>query len=82
MGFLNKGSEKAKGQSADPVLTRLVAEDTVSWVRKPHLRNLYLLLVPAAIGIEITSGFDSQLINALQIVPSWIECELGNVVAW
>lgn len=73
MGFLNKGSEKAKGQTADPVLTRLVAEDTVSWVRKPHLRNLYLLLVPAAIGIEITSGFDSQLINALQIVPSWIE---------
>ena len=82
MGFLNKGSEKAKGQTADPVLTRLVAEDTVSWVRKPHLRNLYLLLVPAAIGIEITSGFDSQLINALQIVPSWIECEYESVVRW
>ncbi|KAF1973440.1 general substrate transporter [Bimuria novae-zelandiae CBS 107.79] len=72
MGILTQGSSKAKGQSADPVLTRLVAEDTVSWVRKPHLRSLYLLLVPAAIGIEITSGFDSQLINALQIVPSWI----------
>ncbi|KAF9731464.1 hypothetical protein PMIN06_000430 [Paraphaeosphaeria minitans] len=70
---ITRGSSKAKGQTADPVLTRLVAEDTVSWVRKPHLRNLYLLLVPAAIGIEITSGFDSQLINALQIVPSWID---------
>ncbi|KAL1602709.1 hypothetical protein SLS60_006130 [Paraconiothyrium brasiliense] len=69
---ITKGSSKAKGHTADPVLTRLVAEDTVSWARKPHLRNLYLMLVPAAIGIEITSGFDSQLINALQIVPSWI----------
>lgn len=73
---ITKGSRKAKGQTADPVLSRLVAEDTVSWVRKPHLRNLYLLLVPAAIGIEITSGFDSQLINALQIVPSWITCKM------
>ena len=75
MDLLNKGGKKAKGHSADPVLTRLVAEDHVSWMRKPNLRNLYLLLVPAAIGIEITSGFDSQLINALQIVPSWITCE-------
>lgn len=24
-------------------------------------------------GIEMTSGFDSQMINALQIVPSWVE---------
>lgn len=66
---------KAKGSVGDPVLTRLVEEDTVSWMRKKNLRNLYLLLVPAAIGIEITSGFDSQLINALQIVPSWIKCK-------
>lgn len=79
MGILNQGSSKAKGQAGDPVLTRLVDEDTVSWVRKPHLRNLYLLLVPAAIGIEITSGFDSQLINALQIVPSWIKCKIARI---
>lgn len=79
MGILNQGSGKAKGQAGDPVLTRLVDEDTVSWVRKPHLRNLYLLLVPAAIGIEITSGFDSQLINALQIVPSWIKCKIVRI---
>lgn len=73
MGII-KGN-KTKGQTADPVLTRLVAEDTTSWIKKPNLRSLYLLLVPAAIGIEITSGFDSQLINALQIVPSWITCK-------
>ncbi|KAF2019199.1 general substrate transporter [Aaosphaeria arxii CBS 175.79] len=62
---------KPKATAADPVLTRIVEQDTVSWIRKPNLRRLYLLLVPAAIGIEITSGFDSQLINALQIVPAW-----------
>ncbi|KAF2108388.1 general substrate transporter [Lophiotrema nucula] len=61
----------SKGNAGDPVLTRIVEQDKVSWVKKPNLRTLYLLLVPAAIGIEITSGFDSQLINALQIVPTW-----------
>jgi MFS family permease len=25
-------------------------------------------------GIEITSGFDSQIINTVQIVPSWNKC--------
>lgn len=76
MGIINQVKHgKAKGTTADPVLTRIVEEDAVSWIRKPNLRNLYFLLVPAAIGIEITSGFDSQLINALQIVPSWITCK-------
>lgn len=64
----------SKGTAGDPVLTRIVEQDKVSWISKPNLRNLYLLLVPAAIGIEITSGFDSQLINALQIVPTWKTC--------
>ncbi|KAI9050009.1 hypothetical protein LZ554_006154 [Drepanopeziza brunnea f. sp. 'monogermtubi'] len=55
----------------DPVVTRLVAEDKVSWYRKKNLRNLYLLLFPTCMGIEITSGFDSQLINALQGIEPW-----------
>jgi hypothetical protein len=67
---------KPKETTGDPVVTRLVAEDKVSWIRKPNLRTLYFLLVPAAIGIEITSGFDSQLINALQIVPTWLTCKI------
>jgi sugar porter (SP) family MFS transporter len=73
MGIVNKIKEgKAPGSGADPILTRIVQEDSTSWIKKRNLRNLYFLLVPACIGIEITSGFDSQLINALQIVPSWI----------
>lgn len=74
MGVLDKLKTKESGAS-DPILTRLVAEDTVPWYKKPQLRSLYFLLFPACMGIEVTSGFDSQMINALQIVPSWAECK-------
>ncbi|KAI1148747.1 general substrate transporter [Nemania diffusa] len=67
-----KSAEKAQTGASDPILTRLVDEDKVPWYRKPNLRMLYFLLFPTCMGIELTSGFDSQLINALQIVPSWI----------
>jgi len=53
----------------DPVLSRIVAEDKIPWWKKPNLRILYFLLLPTCMGIEITSGFDSQMINALQV--SW-----------
>ena len=62
--------------AADPIVTTLSQQDHVSWWRKKNLRTLYFLLFPACMGIELTSGFDSQLINALQIVPSWIDCTL------
>ncbi|KAI1505987.1 guanine deaminase [Biscogniauxia marginata] len=64
---------KAETGASDPILTRLANEDKVPWYRKPNLRLLYLLLFPTCMGIELTSGFDSQMINALQIVPSWNE---------
>ncbi|KAJ2988842.1 hypothetical protein NUW58_g3769 [Xylaria curta] len=67
-----KSADKAQTGESDPILTRLANEDTVPWYRKPNLRLLYFLLFPTCMGIELTSGFDSQLINALQIVPSWI----------
>lgn len=59
---------------ADPILTRLVLQDTVPWYRKRNLRILYLLLLPTCIGIEMTSGFDSQMINAVQISEEWQKC--------
>jgi hypothetical protein len=81
-GKIKAGGSKGKGTTADPLVTRLAQEDTVSWIKKPNLRNLYFLLVPAAIGIEITSGFDSQLINALQIVPAWVHCQSRFLRFW
>jgi hypothetical protein len=64
----------ALGNEVDPILTRLVDEDKVRWWKKPNLRLLYLLLYPTCMGIEITSGFDSQMINSLQLVPAWKIC--------
>lgn len=66
------------GASADPIVTRLANADKVPWYRKPNLRALYFLLFPTCMGIELTSGFDAQMINALQIVPSWVECEFDE----
>jgi hypothetical protein len=62
-------------EGSDPVLTRIVDEDHVSWYKKPNLRSLYFLLFPTCMGIEITSGFDSQLINTAQGITAWKKCE-------
>ncbi|KAF2280053.1 hexose transporter-like protein [Westerdykella ornata] len=55
-----------KAALSDPILSRLVAEDTVPWYRKPNMRLMYLWLFLCCMGVEMTSGFDSQLINTLQ----------------
>ncbi len=60
---------------SDNVIHRLAMNDPTPWWRKPNLRSLYVLLFPCVIGIEMTSGFDSQIINAVQIVPAWKECK-------
>jgi len=70
MGLIDLGHE------ADPILTQIVEEDKVKWWKKPNLRLLYLLLYPTCMGIEITSGFDSQMINGLQFIPAWNKCEV------
>lgn len=64
----------SKANQVEPVLTRLVEQDTVPWYRKRNLRVLYALLLPTCIGIEMTSGFDSQMINTVQIAPTWQKC--------
>ncbi|KAL8366513.1 hypothetical protein RB595_005011 [Gaeumannomyces hyphopodioides] len=62
----------ATGMS-DPILTRMVAEDKVPWYKKPHLRIMYLYLFLCCMGVEMTSGFDSQLINTLQLTPTFLK---------
>jgi hypothetical protein len=54
------------GHGADPIVTRLVEQDKVPWYKKPNLRGMYVYLFIVCMGVEITSGFDSQLINTLQ----------------
>ncbi|KAL4722103.1 hypothetical protein ACLX1H_010873 [Fusarium chlamydosporum] len=54
------------GSAADPIVTRLVEEDKTPWYKKPNLRMMYVWLFFCCMGVEMTSGFDSQLINTLQ----------------
>ncbi len=64
----------AQEQHVDPRLARIAGADTRPWYRKPNLRFLYLVMLPTALGVEWTSGFDSSMMNSLQAVKSWSEC--------
>ncbi|CAJ2502915.1 Uu.00g103090.m01.CDS01 [Anthostomella pinea] len=55
----------------DNIVHRMAMDDKVPWYQKKHLRYLYFMLFPCLMGIEMTSGFDSQIINAVQLVPAW-----------
>ncbi|SPN99286.1 related to hexose transporter protein [Cephalotrichum gorgonifer] len=59
------------GNTADPIVSRLVSEDKVPWYKKPNLRVMYIWLFLCCMGVEMTSGFDSQLINTLQFSQSF-----------
>lgn len=72
-------TDKAKvnvGAAGDPIVTHLVAEDKVAWYKKPNLRYMYIWLFLCCMGVEMTSGFDSQLINTLQYSQSWHKCNI------
>jgi hypothetical protein len=60
--------------TSDPIVSRMVAEDKVPWYKKPNLRLMYLCLFFCCMGVEMTSGFDSQLINVLQFSGPFNEC--------
>ncbi|KAF3935020.1 hypothetical protein ABW20_dc0103466 [Dactylellina cionopaga] len=59
------------GNPADPIVTALVEKDKIPWYKKKNLRYLYLVMFPTCIGIEMTSGFDSSMVNGLQAVANW-----------
>ncbi|EPQ58905.1 general substrate transporter [Gloeophyllum trabeum ATCC 11539] len=54
-----------------PLLSRLTKEDRTPWYRKRNLRLLYLVMIPTCLGTEMTSGFDSSMMNGLQAVEAW-----------
>ena len=64
------------GTAADPIVPRLVSEDRVPWYKKRNLRLMYLWLFLCCMGVEMTSGFDSQLINTLQFAQTFQKCTL------
>lgn len=48
--------------AAADLVSRLAAQDTTPWYKKPNLRFLYLVLMPTCIGVEMTSGYVCQLL--------------------
>lgn len=63
------------GHTADPIVTRLVEEDKVPWYKKRNMRIMYVWLFLCCMGVEMTSGFDSQLINTLQFAQPFHKCK-------
>ena len=56
-------------------IQHLITADTVPWYQKRNLRLLYLTLVPSALGVEMTSGYDGSVLNGLQAVQPWLDCK-------
>ncbi|KAJ6526595.1 general substrate transporter [Mycena vulgaris] len=48
--------------------------DDRPWYKKPNLRALYMVLLPACVGAEMTSAFDTNLMTGLQATSSWETC--------
>lgn len=66
------------GHTGDAIVTRLVEEDKVPWYKKPNLRYMYFWLFLCCMGVEMTSGFDSQLINTLQFSQPFNKCKVSD----
>ncbi|VUC24131.1 unnamed protein product [Clonostachys rosea] len=60
-----------KDISATSEVDRLLELDKVPWYQKKNLKSLYLCLVPAALGVEMTTGYDGSVLNGLQAVDKW-----------
>lgn len=64
----------AEGTAAEPIITRMLEQDKVRWWKKRNLRLMYVWLFCCCMGVEITSGFDSQLIGTLQFSVPFNKC--------
>ncbi|KAF9234365.1 general substrate transporter [Melanogaster broomeanus] len=69
----NEYNGEAGTESYDAIVSRLAQQDNIPWYKKPNLRLLYLIMFPTCIGVEMTSGFDSSMLNGLQAVTSWLD---------
>ncbi|KAI9574397.1 hypothetical protein HD554DRAFT_2229861 [Boletus coccyginus] len=49
--------------SNDTTVSQLAQQDNIPWYSKPNLRLLYFLTFPTCLGVEMTSGFDSSMVN-------------------
>ena len=50
---------------------QLLDLDKTPWYMKRNLRRLYFCLIPAVLGVEMTSGYDGSILNGLQAVDAF-----------
>jgi hypothetical protein len=56
--------------AATSEISRLLSQYTTPWYKKKNLRTLYLVLVPPALGVEVTTGNNLALSEAgLTLLP-------------
>ncbi|EJT99356.1 general substrate transporter [Dacryopinax primogenitus] len=67
------GNSLAQRLADQSHINHLLSLDHVPWYKKPNLRLLYLCIVPAALGVEMTSGYDGSVLNGLQAVQPWLD---------
>jgi hypothetical protein len=67
-----KTEVEAGGES--PVDHGVPQGSTLPWYQQPNLRELYLLMVILFLGSS-TLGYDGSLLNGLQTMTSWQDCE-------
>lgn len=59
--------------AAESEVKRLLDLDKTPWYQKKNLTRLYLFLIPAVLGVEMTSGYDGSILNGLQAVEPWLK---------
>lgn len=69
MGLIGRKEELL----TDPRLTNIANSDSKKWYRKRNLRMLYLTLVPCALGVEMTSGYDSSMMVSFEVIWCFVE---------
>lgn len=51
-----------------------IGDDDIHWWKQKGLRQLYLLMPFLFLG-STTLGYDGSLLNGLQAMPTWKDCE-------
>jgi len=62
---------EAKEVAQTSEINHLQDLDNTPWYQKKNLRRLYFFLIPSALGVEMTSGYDGSVLNGLQAVQPW-----------
>lgn len=63
-----------EGQDLDARIQQL-AREAPPFYKNGNLWKLYLLMIPGCLVPSLTLGFDSAMMNGLQAVATWQECE-------